>query len=141
MRTIARHPFVVFEGSLLQLGPELGCGALSRTVGKVEDCRSCLSVFRPHFSMFGLLLRGRLQLTLLDAVLLGTALILLLAGDALDALIVVVLGRVALLGLLAFCCSQTWSANGSTADGMRLSHSLSGFLPCAGVSSFAGLSS
>lgn len=42
------------------------------------------------------------QLTLLNAVLFGTT-IVLLSSDALDALIVVVLGGVALLGLLAFC--------------------------------------
>lgn len=41
-------------------------------------------------------------LTLLDTVLLGTS-IRLLRGDALDTLIVVVLGRGALLGLLALC--------------------------------------
>jgi hypothetical protein len=41
-------------------------------------------------------------LTLLNAVLLGTA-VVLLGGDALDALIVVVLGGCALLGLLARC--------------------------------------
>lgn len=41
-------------------------------------------------------------LTLLDTVLLGTS-VQLLRGDALDTLIVVVLGRGALLGLLALC--------------------------------------
>lgn len=46
--------------------------------------------------------QGRFQLTLLHAVLLGTT-IALLGSDALDALIVVVLGGVALLGFLAFC--------------------------------------
>lgn len=47
-----------------------------------------------------------LQLTLLNAVLLGTARVLL-AGDALDALVVVVLGGGALLGLLARCCLKS----------------------------------
>lgn len=44
----------------------------------------------------------RIVLTLLDTVLLGTS-VGLLRGDALDTLIVVVLGRGALLGLLALC--------------------------------------
>jgi hypothetical protein len=46
-------------------------------------------------------MRG-IGLTLLDAVLLGTS-VSLLRGDALDTLIVVVLGGSALLGLLALC--------------------------------------
>lgn len=48
------------------------------------------------------LLRGGCP-TFFNAVLLGLAVVLDLAGYALDALIVVVLGAVALLGLGAFC--------------------------------------
>lgn len=44
------------------------------------------------------------QLTLLNTVLLGTIFVLL-AGDALNALVVVVFGRGTLLRLGAFCCS------------------------------------
>ena len=47
-------------------------------------------------------MRAELGLTLLDAVLLGTS-VRLLRGDALDTLVVVVLGGGTLLGLLALC--------------------------------------
>lgn len=112
MRTIARYPFVVLENYLLQLRPELGGGALGRAVGKVKDCSSFISAFRPARQNGRSPSRedrggGKSQLTLLNTVLLGTTLILLLAGDTLNALVVVVLGGVALLGLLALCCSQT----------------------------------
>ena len=46
--------------------------------------------------------------TLLDAVLAGLAVVVDLAGDALDALVVVVLGAVALLRVAALC--GDWSA-------------------------------
>lgn len=48
-----------------------------------------------------------MRLTLLHAVLLGTILLILLAGDALDALVVVVLGGGTLLRLGAFCGSNS----------------------------------
>lgn len=50
---------------------------------------------------------GGFRLTLLNAVLLGTARVLL-AGDTLNALFVVVLGRGALLGFLARCCLESF---------------------------------
>lgn len=53
---------------------------------------------------------GSSQLTLLNAILLSTT-IVLLSSNALNALIVVVLGGVALLGLLAFCEKKFWSAH------------------------------
>lgn len=43
------------------------------------------------------------MLTLLDAVLIGLAVVVDLLGDALDALVIVVLDRGARLGLGAFC--------------------------------------
>ena len=43
------------------------------------------------------------QLTFFNTILIGLAIRVNLAGDALNALIVVVLGRTALLGILAFC--------------------------------------
>ena len=46
---------------------------------------------------------AHVQRTLLNAVLAGLAVVVDLAGDALDALVVVVLGAVALLGVLALC--------------------------------------
>lgn len=50
-----------------------------------------------------------MRLTLFDAVLFG-AIIILLAGNTLNALIIMVLSRGALLRLGALCCSDTRSA-------------------------------
>lgn len=61
-----------------------------------------------------MLVRGRkkkqYQRTLLDTVLLGSALFLLLLLDALDALVEVVLGGGALLRLLALCITHSQSS-------------------------------
>lgn len=62
------------------------CGASRPRLSELEDPANQLGII----------------LTLLDTVLLGTS-VGLLRGDALDTLIVVVLGRGALLGLLALC--------------------------------------
>ena len=78
---------------LLELGEELGCGALGRTVGKVEDyvhVRAGSGVVK------------RVGLTFFYTVLLCFAIGVNLARYALDALVVVVLGGMALLGVCAF---------------------------------------
>jgi hypothetical protein len=67
-------------------------------VGEVEDCIHLLSVWCGGISKA----TGG-EPTLLDAVLLGAALRVLGGGDALDALVKVVLGLVALLGVGALC--------------------------------------
>jgi hypothetical protein len=85
-------------GDLFEDGPELGSGALGRAVGEVEDCEP-----GQHWESLG---GGREEAhTLLNAVLLGTALSLGV-GDALDALVKVVLGRGALLRIPALCRSK-----------------------------------
>jgi hypothetical protein len=64
---------------LSELLEELGRGACGCAVGEVEDITLAIAC-----------LTGRI-LTFLDAVLVGLAVLLLLLGDALDALVVVVL--------------------------------------------------
>jgi hypothetical protein len=64
-------------------------------VGEVEDWAHTVSV--SLYTPSGC--RRVLKLTLLNAVLLGLALALNLARDALDALVIVVLSRAALLGV------------------------------------------
>lgn len=80
-------------GRLFQDRPQLGSSALCSAVGKVEDWydKVSIAVFRQSK------LVAEMIRTLLNTVLLGAAL------DALDALLEVVLGRCALLGVFALC--------------------------------------
>jgi hypothetical protein len=84
---------------LFERGPELGGSALCRAVGEVEDYSLGSAASQANDR------RLETEHTLLNAVLLGFALSLG-RGDALDALIKVVLGRRALLGIPAVCLSN-----------------------------------
>lgn len=109
------------RNSLSQLGPELGGGASGGAVSKVEDYACSMlatsfftfgeSVWISILSECGRRHHGRDeresgQRTLLNAVLLGLALALLLL-DSLDAVVKVMLGAGALLGLLALCTVES----------------------------------
>jgi hypothetical protein len=87
-------------GDLFEDGPELGSGALGRAVGEVED-------WGPDQQQEGLRpgREERKAHTLLNAVLLRIT-SGLSVGDALDALVEVVLGRGALLRIPALCISE-----------------------------------
>lgn len=79
-----------WKSRLLQLPPELGGSAGGHAVSEVEDWGYVSRTIRTRLEPIPLV---SIALTLLDAILLGALeiLILLLAGDALNALIVVVL--------------------------------------------------
>lgn len=79
-----------WKSRLLQLPPELGGSACGHTVSEVEDWGYVSRTIRTRWEPIRLM---SIALTLLDAVLIGALeiLILLLTGDALNALIVVVL--------------------------------------------------
>lgn len=92
------------EGTLLKLAEELRSGAGGCAVHEVEDYTNQYVFVNPA----GLCDKSPALLavigekpTLLDAVLIGLAVLLLLLGDTLGALVVVVLQRGALLGLHA----------------------------------------
>lgn len=89
---VAAIEIVVLANRLFELRPELGGSASSGAVGKVEDCSGELG--SRSFRQWG---TGRP--TLLNAVLLGGT--LRGAGDALNTLVVMVLGGSALLGIPA----------------------------------------
>jgi hypothetical protein len=86
---------------LLELSKELGSSALGGAVGEVEDCGRSAGEAEGSHSHGVMESRSHGRLTLLDAVLAGLAVVVNLTCDALDALVVVVLGAVALAGVAA----------------------------------------
>jgi hypothetical protein len=98
------------EGTLLKLAEELRSGAGGCAVHEVEDCNMSVHACNTSWNTRKVashamlaVIGKRSQHTLLNAVLIGLAVLLLLLGDTLGALVVVVLQRGALLGLHALC--------------------------------------
>lgn len=101
-------------------------------MGEVEDWQSCLLARRSSVEENwgeGKKRRGTLARTLLDAVLLGAVLSLLGGSDALNAVVVVVLGAGAFLGLPALCrktLADRHSHRDKPYDGLRIETTWSG---------------
>lgn len=93
---------------LLEASPHLGGSAVSSAVGKVEDYNRSMVSFLEHLEIVlenERVKRSReryVARTLLDAVLLGSTILLLLL-HSLDAVVEVVLGGSTLGGVLALC--------------------------------------